>query len=96
MVSPRAMEDRIGSRMGPWRQRPWRGDVGALSEAVNKSHLPRSLNGGSNGSVEVSALSATVGIPHMLNADSMSITNCVFLVKRPWGYPKFLSFPIKH
>lgn len=46
MVSARAMEDRIGSRMGPWRQRPWRGDVGALSEAVNKSDLPHSLSGG--------------------------------------------------
>lgn len=47
--------------MRPWRKRPKE----VVSEEVDKS-LPRSLNRGSNWTLEVSFLSATAGIPHIV------------------------------
>lgn len=61
-VSPKDVEGRrTGTRVKPWRKR----HKEVVSEEVDKS-LPWSLNRGSNWTLEVSFLSATAGIPHIV------------------------------
>lgn len=61
-VAPAAMENR---RMGS--RRPWRGVLGEAIGCAKRqiSHFPRALSRKRSGSVEVSILSATGGIPYI-------------------------------
>lgn len=88
-VSPKDVEGRrTGTRVRPWRKRPKE----VVSEEVDKS-LPWSLNRGSNWTLWRSPFSQQqLEFPILLNAGSMSITNC-FSGEKAMGMPQFF-FPL--